>query len=326
MKSWIATSLLLLFAADDSPREQATFEFEPPVQEQAPAERPPPCAFHNLELPESMAVYAAGGYTGRELPFQIDQSGHQATRFDVAVNSPGQPVALMLGAYEPTVWNLGWSQGTEIVAVVVSGYHRQAIAGLEPDVPVLNSSYDNQGSCGYFYVGKDRNAALNPLSRKLFNQPVDLVFPGDRDTGRILVGEPLDAGAELITSTAQTPESFRDPDAPLAGQAGIDQALTRGVLREATPADADAWVDALIASRPEPDIPPVAGEGIPRPPTPRMHRAYVVLEAFTYPSGLYGANSATFFVPEGVPRPEGNPGHSAVHDFNTLTCDGALCR
>lgn len=50
---------------------------------------------------------------GRELSFQIDQSGHQATQFDITVNSPEQPVALILGAYEPTVWNIGWKSGHE---------------------------------------------------------------------------------------------------------------------------------------------------------------------------------------------------------------------
>jgi len=40
----------------------------------------------------------------------------------VAVNQRGTPVVLMLGAYEPTVWNIGWTQGTQIVAVMASGY------------------------------------------------------------------------------------------------------------------------------------------------------------------------------------------------------------
>ncbi|MCV4289686.1 hypothetical protein OH708_17345 [Pseudomonas capsici] len=97
---------------------------------------PATCAFKDFKAPDAMVVYAAGAYPGRELPFQIDQSGHQATQFDIAVNSPEQPVALILGAYEPTVWNIGWSQVTKIVAVNVSGYPRQGVAVLDAKVPV----------------------------------------------------------------------------------------------------------------------------------------------------------------------------------------------
>ncbi|TAK54671.1 MAG: hypothetical protein EPO25_06280 [Gammaproteobacteria bacterium] len=50
-----------------------------------------------------------------------------------------------------------------------------------------------------------------------------------------------------------------------------------------------------------------------------------MLKRFTFPSGLYGANAATFLIPKGVPKPVGNPGHSAIYDFNTLDCQGATC-
>jgi hypothetical protein len=50
-----------------------------------------------------------------------------------------------------------------------------------------------------------------------------------------------------------------------------------------------------------------------------------VLKAYTLPAGLYGANSATFFVPKGVPRPTGKLGHSTLYDFNTMSCAGVGC-
>jgi hypothetical protein len=317
-------SILFWVATAACAQDLKKFEFEPPVQPARDGKPAGRCAFDNLSIPTGMRVYAAGGYSGRVLQFQIDQSGHEATQFDIAVNSPGKPVALLLGAYEPTIWNIGWTRGTRIVAVLVSGYHRQAVAGLEKSVPVLNSSYDNKGPCGYFYVGNGQNTALNPQSRKVFNQQVDMVFPGDRK-GKIVVGDPLAAGADLVTSGATSPESFRDSSAPLAGQAGLDSAVAKGVLRLATTADGDAWVAAVKAATGPADVPPVAGQGVPGPTRPRMHNAYVVLGAFTYPSGLYGANSATFFIARGVPKPSGNPGHSSVYDFNSLVCRGPLC-
>jgi hypothetical protein len=142
---------------------------------------PQACAFTNLKLPEDFRILATGAYTGRRLGFQIDQSGQNATQFDVAVNSPDKPVVLILGAYDPAIWNIGWTPKTRIVAVLVSGYHRQAIAGLDPKVPTLNSTYDNKGACGHFYLSaQGAPEQLNPLARKLFGKPVDLVYPAAR--------------------------------------------------------------------------------------------------------------------------------------------------
>ena len=281
------------------------------------------CAFSNLKLPKEFAVYAAGAYSGRKISFQIDQSGHEATQIDVAANSPGKPVVLLLGAYEPTIWNIGWSEKTNILAVLVSGYYRQVVAGLEKTTPVLVSTYDNRGPCGYFYVAPDNLGPLNPLSKRIFGRPVDMVFPAEN--GKVVVGAPVSVEIKLLTSRDVTPESFRSKSAPIAGPAGLADAVNKGLLRKATAADAEAWSDAVLRNSPQRDIPPIAGQGIPRPPKPPIYNAYVVLKPFVYPSGLYGAHSATFLILKGVPKPKGNPGHSAVYDFNTLNCQGPMC-
>lgn len=298
------------FAADEKSRQSVA--------------QKPVCGFADLMLPEQFSVFAAGAYSGRKIAFQIDQSGHEGTQIDVAVNSPGTPVVLMLGAYEPTIWNIGWSPQTRIAAVLVGGYHRQVVAGLEQGTPLLNSSYDNKGPCGYFYVTPNNLAPLNPLSKRVFGRGVDMVFPATN--GKVVIGEPLAAGTTLVTSDAITPESFHDKTVPIAGPAGLEDAVRKGLLRKATAADAEAWSEAVLQNTPQRDLPPVAGQGVPRPPKPSLFNAYVVLKSFTYPSGLYGGNSATFLIPKGVPKPEGNSGHSSVYDFNTLNCQGVLCR
>jgi hypothetical protein len=294
------------------------FEFPKPE----PGTQSPVCAFPELTLPADFAVFAAGAYSGRKIPFQIDQSGHEATQIDVAVNSPGKPVVLMLGAYEPTIWNIGWSTKTKILAVFVSGYHRQAVAGLEKSVPLLNSSYDNKGPCEYFYVSTDKLPRLNPMARRVFGKPVDMVFLAKE--GRVLVGEALQAEVRLVTSPETTPESFHDKNTPIAGPAGLEDAVRKGLLRKATSADAESWAEAVFQNSPQCDIPPVAGD-MPKPRAPSLHNAYVVLKPFTYPAGLYGGNLATFIIPKGEPKPDGNPGLSAVLDFNTLSCQGPGC-
>ena len=282
------------------------------------------CEFTGLLLPADYSLFAAGAYSGRKLSFQIDQSGHQATQIDVAVNSPSKPVVLMLGAYEPTIWNIGWSQGTNILAVIASGYHRQVIAGLEKKIPTIISSSNNKGACDYFYITETALERLNPFARKLFDRPVDMVFPAKN--GKVTVGDLPTPETTFITSTESLPESYYDKSAPLAGLAGIEDALQKGILRKATNADAEDWITATERAKPPKDIPPIAGQGSQKPrkspfgPDPR--NVYVVLKDFVYPAGLYGGNSACFIIPKGVPMPKGNPGHSDVYDFNTLTCNG----
>ncbi|MDR0634815.1 MAG: hypothetical protein LBF91_07545, partial [Azoarcus sp.] len=277
----------------------------------------------DLQLPSDFSVFAAGAYSGRKVGFQIDQSGHEGTQIDIAVNSPGKPVVLMLGAYEPTIWNIGWSQKTKIVAVLASGYHRQVIAGLPKRTPRLISSHDNKGPCGYFYITTDKLDALNPKARNLFGRPVDMVYPAKN--GKAVVGNPISSNTKLVTSADISPESYHLRSAPLAGPAGLEDAVRKGLLRKATAEDAKAWVEAVADDSPPRDIPPVAGVGIPKPRKPQIYNAFVVLKPFTYPSGLYGANSATFLIPRGVPKPNGAPGHSTIYDFNTLTCWGTSC-
>lgn len=316
-------SLLVIIShswADDLKR----FDFQPDTKLNAITTENPICAFTDLKLPEQFAVYAAGAYSGRKISFQIDQSGHEGTQIDVAANSPEKPIVLLLGAYEPTIWNIGWSEKTNILAVYVSGYHRQVVAGLEKTTPVLVSTYDNRSPCGYFYVTQDNPGPLNPLSKRIVGRPVDMVFPAKN--GKVVIGDPVSAETRLVTSRHVTPESYHDKSAPIAGPAGLVDAVNKGLLRKATAADAEAWSDAVLQNAPQRDIPPVAGQGIPRPPKPPIYNAYVVLKPFVYPSGLYGGNSATFLIPKGVPKPEGNPGHSAVYDFNTLNCQGPLCK
>ena len=277
------------------------------------------CAFPMLDAAKQpFKLYAAGAYSGRKLGFQIDQSGHEAGRIDVGVNRPGEAVALMLGSYDPAVWHVGWSRGTRIVAVLVGGYHRQVVTGLPKDVPVIVSTYDNKGPCGYFYVTAEKAATLNPVARRAFGRGIDMLYPASQ--GSVLVGAA--AGGMITDAAAQDDIAFRIGEDMAAGEAGLAYAVSRGWLREAMQSDADAWL-AARASRPQADVPPIAGGAPPGRMT--MHNAYVVLKAFRLPEGLYGAHSATFFVPKGVQRPTGNLGHSVLYDFNTLTCAGTFC-
>ncbi len=282
------------------------------------------CGFEELKLPEDIVVFATGAYGGRSTDYQIDQSGHQATRFDIAVNSPAKPVVLILGAYEPSIWNIGWTEGTKIAAVLATGYHRQAVAGLPKETPILVSTYENRGPCGNTYVAESEVPKLNPLSRKAVGKTVDMVYFAK--DGKAVVGDPLPAGRKLVTSPNTPPGSFIDANMPPAGPAGIRDAVGKGLLRPATGQDIEDWANGMAAKQPKDALPPVFGADNRIAFRPRgIHNGYVILKPFRFPAGLYGANSAAFFLPRGVPYPEGNPGHSTVYDFNTMTCRGPAC-
>jgi hypothetical protein len=308
-------------AAVAQPGNEATkpFAFDAPATADTP---PAACRFEGLALPANTKVLAAGAYSGKESDFQIDQSGHPATTIQVAVHEPDAPVALLLGAYEPTVWTVGWTRGTRIAAVLVTGYHRQQLTGLPAGVPVLVSTYDNRGPCGYAYVSEEGAAKLNPMAREAFGRPVDVAYMA-RD-GRAVVGK-LPPGAALVTDAAAAPvEAFRLKDAPLAGQAGLDAAMRDGTLRATAPADVRAWNAARQRSEGAPDIPRIEGASVSRG-TEVPYRSYTVLKAFAIPAGLHGAHSATFFVAAGVPAPTGDPGHSQVRFIETGSCMGPTC-
>jgi hypothetical protein len=316
MRSFLACLLSLITATMSFPvAAQKLVPFEFPREGIAPSI----CAFQT-PIPRDALVLAAGEYGGRKTGFQIDDSGHEATQIDVAVNSKRKSVVLMLGAYEPTVWNVGWSAGTKIVGVIVSGYHAQAVAGLPRNVPIINNTYANRSTCGYFYVKPTEQQGLDSMAMRVVGRPVDKIYRSSN--GKVVVGDTLEKTTRLLTSNDVTVESLQQKDAPLAGPAGLKEAVRNGILRAATADDMFAWESAMQRQvNGEPPLRDAASEGRRN----RVDNTYVVLKRFNLPAGLYGANAAKFLLPQGVPVPTGDLGHSALLDFNTMSCKGAIC-
>lgn len=279
---------------------------------------PTTCAFA-APIPSDVLVLGAGEYGGKALGIQIDDSGHEATQIDVAVNSTHTKVVLMLGAYEPTIWNIGWSAGTRIVGVIVSGYHAQKVAGLPATIPVLNSTYDNHSPCGFFYFSEGPQQ-LDALAQRVLGRKVDQVYLSAK--GTVVVGDALDKSVRLLTSKEVTPASLRRKNTPPAGKQGLEDALRKGVLREATEKDFLEW-DTARQKRANGGVRPPDAPIAARPY--RFHNSYVVLKRFRLPAGLYGSAGAVFLVPQGVATPTGELGHSALLDFKSMTCTGIAC-
>lgn len=287
------------------------------------------CNFNEIVFPTNMLIYAAGAYSGKKTNYQIDQSGHAATQFDVIINSPEYPVSLILGAYEPSIWNISFTEGTKIESVYLSGYHKQAIVGLSKHIPIINNSFSDNGKCGYFYVSEDNLKKINPLANSVYGKNVKMVYYVNN--GNILIGEPLPKNARLYNSKDNPLESIIDRSKPLAGQAGLEDLLAKGMLRRSTSNDIEKWAklneEAYINKLKETneELPPVANAKKNSFKPQYVINGFVILKKITIPAGLYGGNLATFFLDKGVPYPDGQLGHSTLYDFNTIRCIGVAC-
>jgi len=286
------------------------------------------CSFKQ-SFPKNMAIYAAGGYGGKKTNLQIDQSGHEATKFDIVVNSPKKPVALILGSYEPSIWNIKWTKGTHIKAVYVSGYYRQIVLGISNKIPLINSTYKNKRQCGYFYISEKSAKSINSISRRIFGRNVGLVYISKRN-GKIQFGGKISPYAKLYSSKDRILSNYIDKTKPLAGQAGLRDLEKKGFLRAYTKEDLLKWANLqekiYKKSHHNQSLPKIINGSIKRSFTPSfVLHGYTILKKITIPKGLYGANAATFFLPKGVPFPKGNLGHSSLYDFNTGKCYGVLC-
>lgn len=311
-----------LFRAAQLRAEQSPPNQTPIRVESTTTARKNSCKLDTSSFPENFIIYAGGAYSGKETDYQIDQSGHTATQFEVVVNSPNIPVALLLGAYEPSVWNIKWTSGTVILGVLVTGYHAQRVSGIADNMPVVNSSYQEGSSCGYTYVQEDNISKINSLSNVVFGKSADLVYIAKN--GELQIGETLPNSATLHTSKNNPPEKHLDASIPKAGQAGINDALAKGILRPLRKDDIELW--ATEEAKLHKDHPKIVGGDPLAAFKPKIHgNAYVILKEFTIPAGLYGAHSVTFFLQKGVPYPTGKLGHSKLYDFNNLGCIGATC-
>lgn len=276
------------------------------------------CELRDVASPQSLKVLAGGGYRGRSLGYTIDKSGHEATMFRVVVNEPGKSVGLILGAYDPSVWVIGRTAGTTVSAVVVTGYHSQTVLGVSGETEVIHSSHDNKGGCGYLYITPKKLQKVNPFSHKIFGKRVDSVNYAEK--GEIIFGEKIGQG-EKIMFTENTPANLDSSnEVPLSGLLAIQDLVKQGSLRAATKSDMDHWAQKM-ADKYRHSLPSVASGKLKETfSLGDPFRFYVIVKEVIIPDGLYGGNSVSFFLSEGVPFPSGDLGHCELYDLNDMVC------
>jgi|GEM_PF-2798815 len=294
--------------------------------ERKPVKLPPVeqvCGFPGLTWPTDFSVLAGGGQKGLPSTLQIDRSGTHATTMTVTVDNPQKPVVLMLGAYMPTIWTVRKTPGTTLLAVLASGYYRQIVTGLEPNVPVLIHTYENESPCGFFVIDTRRLETLNPFAQQFFGREIDMVHPAGK--GTIHMGLAATRTSPWMSRGDAPLEAHIDPTAPpiLKGKAAIDDAVSKGLLRPATQRDLLRWktrIKQLIAQK---LIPPKEGKR----PIPLVNipaQSFVILKPMAFPN-LHVFGAEVFFVPKGMKRPRGETGHAMILDFNDMSCKGPAC-
>lgn len=272
---------------------------------------PPECRFDDLKLPEGTKIYAGGAYKGRQIGIKDPKSKHDLGRMDVTVKSPENPVALILSAYDPVEWHLDIKPGTEVAAVVLSGYHTQRLMNLPKDIPVVSGSYDGR-RCWGFYFSRDNFVRINHISENLFGRVPDRGFKA--------------AGGKLTIDSSlplreTPPEGLTPPLRPTNNQQ-LKEALAQGLIKPATNDIKKAWFKknseriGVINLMEPADFHLLYATSFP---------AYeIISDQFTFPEKTSGADRADFYLPENLYMPEGDPGQSTIYLMENGSCLGSM--
>lgn len=312
----------------DGAAASAAFQSIRPSQSPSPslslessATVPASCRLGNL--PREFTVQAVGVYEGSiDTDVRLNASGHETKSVDVVVNMPEKDVVLVLMAYDPVLWQVKRTPASRIAAVIVGGYHAQAVVGIERSVPLLISTNDGRKDCAESFYAYEAGPGLlraDALVKKLTGREIEHLWSSYR-LGTVAVGDSVPATVTLVTSGDYQPEEYTNLPRFPSGQKGIERLIELGLLRRATDEDVSTWVEKASARYRK--FNPTLSVSKPFGP----QGVYTVLGKMRYPEGLFGGHSVAFLIPAGVPTPEGDPGHSAVYYLNDGNCNGAVCR
>ena len=322
---------LWLVAAQAAGQENAVLS-EMDFDRSTPVRMTPVCGFPGLTIPPEAKIYAVGGYRGgRNLGWKIGPSHHPAKLSQVVVNSPDEPVVLMLGAYEPTIWEVGWTEGTVILAALVAGHQTQGLSGLPPHVPTLVSSYyPDYGPCPPFHLSADPEQIkkADELALKVFQRRPDEYFKS-ADVQYVVVGRPLAAGQKAFMAKALVREDFELPGSGLTGRAALGAMLRAGLIRPATATEMNRWREKKAGQRRA----VAQAEGRPEPSSAddyglaglNADNAFVIVDErkFYCPEGL--AEPITVFLPAGLRVPQARLEPCRLFFLDNGTCRGQAC-
>jgi hypothetical protein len=152
-----------------------------------------------VEKSDWLVEQAPTAYENKKEPLTAatGPSDQLAGLIQVVVNSPQNPVFLILeNVVGPNLWEIKWTEGSRVAAVLVVGSHSQFITGLPPDIQVLNNSLDANAPCGA--ITDADSIMAGDLSMELFGyrRKRRLISPNDL----VVVGPPPGANEKLFTA------------------------------------------------------------------------------------------------------------------------------
>lgn len=271
------------------------------------------CKLDNV--PANTQIYVVSLYSGlTNSDIQLGESGHTTKEVEVVVSKQGTPVILALMAYDPVVWKISKTKEANIVAVIVGGYHTQAVVGISPETPVKYFVYETKGMCKYFYAykpGKELDQAIQRINQITGSDNITILT--EPTIGRYYVGAIPTENDEIIGIK----DVVKKKEGLPSGQKGLDLLVQQGKLRQATKEDIEKWVDKASARYLK------YGNGLRVEHYMEPSQTYVVIADFDLPNGLAGAHSRFFIIPEDQAMPGGPKGHNTFYLMKYGSCTGA---
>lgn len=295
--------------------------YEHPKPPAIGAWRSDPCGIPGLADDFDVVVISVARGT-TPLDVVIDRSSEEVRGEEVVVGATPRPVVLVLSGDQPIVWNVGRAPGARIAGVLAQGRLRQAVTGLPKSTRLSTySTSDGPNACPHFRAERAdarERAVFERRVKELFGRGIE-TFLTRKAGGRFVVGE---ASGEVAYSPDVSLQSVALPGNVLpGGQRGLDRLVKEKAIRPATEEEVMAWMKGAAQRTGQPL------DAYRRKMSWRTDRdsVYVVLTEVDLPDGLYGANSRTFILPPGVPRPGGPRGHCTFLQMDQFQCYGTGC-
>ncbi|WP_158767910.1 hypothetical protein [Terricaulis silvestris] len=288
---------------------------------QAEIERPAPSSACLPRAVERAPIVAFGAYEGaRNLGVRLGDDEHQTTLISVTGSESGDDRILLLMAYEPTIWDFSSAPAERINAVILSGYHNQAVANLPDNVPVIFNMYSDGrtlcGRLGYAYEGgPELDHVVNTITRATGLEVES--FDGVYAAHSVVFGTTLRHSETdtIVRSGAIRATVKVTSDAVPPRDRGLATLQSRGIIRPANAQDIEGWNRAATRRLRSGNLASFQSDYL------IASRSYVVLAPMTVPAGMYGAHSRNFIIARGVPLPHDRGSHNTYY-LADGTCTG----
>lgn len=292
------------------------------------------CKFDFPIQDEELVVYAALGYSGEQTDYQFKNSLERVGRYQLFINEPTKPVALVLGSYESSIWDIKYTRQTDIKYLIVTGYYQQAVIGVDENTKIINTAGHGNYKCGLLDITSDPITRLenikkaNLIAQNAYGRKIQEVYlMTDENNSSAKIDSENVPEDRFIQSSIYKVENYISKTTPRVGLEGLEYALEHGFVRKAELDEVEDWNNKIEKKR----FPQSTAEYVrsnensfderyyKRPyQTERLpNNAYVILvDGYEVPKDFVGF----FLVPEGVRPPFKNLAQSSIYDMNSLEC------